>query len=147
MPVVILQVLRRFQEHAAAQRSYFLRSTLDPSEFHHFIDAFILQAPHRRGELEGLRTSSDSVSRTPFVLALTAFGEDFRGLARYVRARLALVQSSVQREMLAYLAMAHHYAQRPIPPNAFADLLTLPKDRRVALEAVLPRRDPRTTGQ
>ena len=45
--------------------------------------------------------------------------------------------TDTQKDILAFLALAHHYGQKSIPAQAFADLLGLPQNRKVDLSIAL----------
>jgi tetratricopeptide (TPR) repeat protein len=74
--------------------------------------------------------------RTAFFFGLQAFGKDFRGLERYVQSRLEAL-SVAQSKILGLLAIAHHYAQRPVPTQAFCRLLNIPPRHRLDLSQAL----------
>ena len=138
LPVKFLQTVRRQEAQEDRKRTVYLDSELDPTELNRFVVAFSRQVPPRQKDLEELALSPDRRKHTAFYFGLQAFGQDFLGLEPYVRERLSPL-SEVQREILGFTALAHHYAQRTIPQQAFATSLGVAKSRSVRLDdGVLP---------
>lgn len=141
VPVVILQVLRR-QDAAESNanprtRSRSLVSKLSDSESNRFVSVLSREVPQRRSLLEALRNSPFPNQRTAFYFCLQAFEDEFQGLEKFVRDRIKSL-TAVQRQILGYMAMAHHYGQRPMPEDAFRELLGFSAMRLVRLESALP---------
>ena len=138
LPVKFLQTLRRHEAQEERKRTVYLASELDSAELNRFVVAFSRQVPSKQSELEELSLSPDRRKHTAFYFGLQAFGQDFLGLEPYVRERLSSL-SEVQREIVGFTALAHHYAQRTIPQQAFAARLGMPKSRSARLEeGILP---------
>jgi tetratricopeptide (TPR) repeat protein len=137
LPVVCLQVLRRFGKQKEGERSFNLPSELTDTEASRLALVLSREVPEQRSNLEKLVRSSDPRMRNAFFFGLQAFGRDFRGLGKYVQSRLESLNTD-QRELVGLLAMAHHYAQRPVPSQAFCHLLQIPPRRKVDLKQVLP---------
>ena len=121
-PVVLLQVLRRFDQQRGGQRQFWLRDGLSAEEADRFRDAYSRVVPDRRGALGAL--ARDEETRSAFFFGLTAFGDDYRGLRQYVEARMPEL-TEPQRRVLVYLAIAYYYGQQAVPVQAFAPLLGL----------------------
>jgi tetratricopeptide (TPR) repeat protein len=138
LPVKFLQTLRRHEAQEERKRTVYLDLELDPAELNRFVVAFSRQVPPKQRELEELGLSPDRRKHTAFYFGLQAFGHDFLGLEPYVRERLSPL-SEVKREIVGFTALAHHYAQRTIPQQAFAAHLGMPKSRSVRLQdGILP---------
>ena len=137
VPAVLLQSLRRFKSQQEQERTFYLPAKLSSLETRRFADIFSREMPQKRDELEKLRRSTDQRLQTPFYFGLQTFGKDFLGLESYVNIRLVHL-TPVQKRILGFLALAHHYAQRPISAQAFAELLGVPRTRHVKLAQVLP---------
>lgn len=137
IPVVMLQTLRRFSVQAEKERSSYLPAELTLPEARRLIDKLLLFTPNKRAKLEALLISRDSKSRTPFYVGLEAFERDFVGLETYINNKLSTANSK-QLRVLCYLALAHHYAQRPIQAQAFATLFGIPKNRIVKILDIVP---------
>ena len=138
VPAVLLQVLRRFSlPSKAGQRVTRLPIPLTSSEAYRFATIFKREAPQRSNEIEALVTSTDSRHRSAFYFGLTAFREDFRGLESYIRIRIQSL-TPVQQQIVGFLALAHRYAQRPLPAQAFAKLLGQSAGRKIDLTAWIP---------
>ncbi|MGO9467710.1 MAG: RNA-binding domain-containing protein [Isosphaeraceae bacterium] len=136
-PMVFLQSLRRDQPQEERQRSIYLEAELDVAERNRFAVALSRQVPAKQKELEELSLSTDPRKHTAFYFGLQTFGSDFLGLEPYVRERLSAL-SDVQREIIVFMSLAHHYAQRTIPQQAFAPRLGLPQSRPIKLDRILP---------
>lgn len=141
--VVLLQVLRRFQKQKLAvaaagvpQRAFWLPLELDVAETERFRAAYSQAVPSRSKLFDGIAKSSDAKVRTAFYFGLSAYGRDFHGLPNYVNSRVSSL-SDVQRRIVGFLALSHHYGQQPIPAQCFAPLLGLPRDRAVDLPGCL----------
>ncbi len=137
VPIVIVQVLRRFAPSTDGQRSFFLQDALSSSESQRFKTIYGKEQPNAARDLDQLAANTDSRFRTAFYFALVAFKDDFKGIEPYVGARLSIL-SDIQKQMLAFLSFAHHYGQQLLPAQAFSDLLGLPKSKSVEMEAALP---------
>jgi tetratricopeptide (TPR) repeat protein len=137
LPVVVLQVLRRFSPPTGSSRAFYLKATLSTDELSRFVHFLTRESPAKSTELAQAAASANKYEHTPFYMALLAFGRDFVGLDRYVRSRLENV-SAVHARVVVYLALAHYYGQRTVPAQAFADLLQLPPERSLALARALP---------
>lgn len=133
-PVVLLQVLRRFRHQQTGNRQFWLDAPLSDAEADRFRDGYTQAVPQKSALLRDLAGQRNSPRRNAFFFGLTAFGRDFRGLGRYVENRIRDLTAE-QRRILVYIAMAHYYGQQPIPAQAFASLLGLPRSRTVDLAA------------
>jgi tetratricopeptide (TPR) repeat protein len=100
-----------------------------------FVRLFGALAPARRAEL-ARAASRGADSSVPFLLALTAFQDDYVGLPDYVARGLGNARDDV-RGVLGAVAIAHRYAGTAVPANAFAPSLNLPRDAPVRLRNVL----------
>ena len=137
VPVVLLQVLRRFRPQTEQKRAINLPSILTLGEAHRFVEIFARERPDRRARIEALNTAGDALRRTAFYFGLETFGTDFRGLEPHVSARISGLTPS-QRKILSYVALAHHYAQRPLNRQAFSELIGIARDRTVLLHQSFP---------
>ncbi|WP_435008003.1 RNA-binding domain-containing protein [Tundrisphaera lichenicola] len=138
LPVKFLQTVRRQEAQEDRKRTVYLASELDSTELNRFVVAFSREVPDRQRELEALAHVPERYKHTAFYFGLQAFGQDFLGLEPYVRERLSPL-SEVQREIVGFTALAHHYAQRTIPQQAFAASLGVARNRSVRLDdGVLP---------
>lgn len=137
IPVVILQVLRRFKPAQERDRASYLPAELSPAEAQRFLDAYSREVPNKREDLRTISSSGDPRKRTAFYFGLLSFGKEFLALAPYIKTRLEHLTQE-QTRILVYLALAHHYAQQPIRAQSFATILGLPKNRPLNLEKVLP---------
>lgn len=134
-PVVLLQVLRRFQsQDSGGKRQFWLDAPLTNAETDRFRDAYTRAAPEKNTALAQLAGKHNNQQRNAFFFGLTAFGKNFRGLHPYVQNRIAGLTDNQQR-ILAYIAVAHYYGQQSVPAQAFASLLGLPLSRRLDLKA------------
>lgn len=143
VPVVIVQVLRSFKTNGtlapnaqAGLRTQFLDGQLSAAECNRFAHILSREAPTRRAALNSISREVSSHLHTPFYYCLHAFGENFTRLDSYVESRLAGLTDK-QKEMLVYLSLAHHYGQKSIPVQAFAQLLAIPQNRKVDLARAL----------
>ena len=136
LPVVILQVLRRFEPQTRGERTIFLNSQLSPAECQRFAYILAREMPERTAALDRLTTNEPDRFRTPFYYCLQAFGEDFILLDSYVSSRLGQL-TEVQRRILGILSIAHHYGQKSVPAQAFGNILGIPANRRVDLSESL----------
>lgn len=132
--VVLLQVLRRFTRQREGRRQFWLPAELSVSEADRFRTALASEVPSAALALAKLTKATDH-TRSPFFFGLTAFGREFRGLTSYVAVRIANL-SVVQRKVIAFLSLAHYYAQQSLPVQSFATLLGLPTARPVMLRSV-----------
>ena len=139
LPVTILQVLRRFGTRANAERTTSLRSQLSGAECYKFSHALSMEMPQRASSLEQVATSQPDRFLTPFYYCLQAFGKDFQRLDTYVSSRLDEL-TEVQKKVLVFLAIAHHYGQKAIPAQAFCPVLGIPQNRQLNIAEALSER-------
>lgn len=137
--VVVLQAVRRFQRQPLSrgaagvpQRAFWLPLELDAAETERFRVAYSQAVPSRSRDFEAIARSSADRGRTAFYFGLTAYGRNFCGLTSYVESRVSSL-NEVQRKIVGFLALAHHYGQQAIPVQCFATILGLPRDRTVDL--------------
>jgi tetratricopeptide (TPR) repeat protein len=135
VPVVLLQVLRRFSPPASTR--HYLPTELSRNETAQFFHAFAHAEPSHRPQLERLANSASAKERSPFVFGLTTYGRDFRGLESNVRQRIE-VASNVLRHVAVFMAISHRYAQRELPGQVFAEMLGIPRNRVVDVQQLLP---------
>ena len=133
-PVVLLQVLRRFQSQRTGKRQFWLGARLTDGEADRFRAAYARAAPAKGKALAALARQRNSEQRSAFFFGLTAFGRRFRGLRPYVENRTEGL-SETQRRMLIYIAVAQYYGQQSVPAQAFATVLGAPRSRKLDLEA------------
>ena len=136
-PVVMLQVLRNFNPASSPQRNFLLRAELTTQEADRFCNAYARVVPARKPALEARVKTANGQERTAFFFGLEAFGRDFLGLPGFVEARIGGLGAAL-RKVLAFLAIAHRYAQQSLPSQSFVELLQLPRDRRLDLRKALP---------
>ncbi|MFN0051624.1 MAG: RNA-binding domain-containing protein [Planctomycetales bacterium] len=136
-PVVMLQVLRRFNPAASPQRDFLLKAELTRQEADRFQHAYARLVPARASALAARADSAIGQERTAFFFGLEAFGRDFLGLQKFVESRIGDPGHPV-RKILGFLAIAHCYAQQSLPAQSFARLLQLPRDRRLDFRRALP---------
>ncbi|MDP2858548.1 MAG: hypothetical protein Q8P50_11305 [Bacillota bacterium] len=137
IPVVILQVLRRFKVHTDGERTTYLPSLLSRAESQRFVYRYSQERPDRESSIRALLTSPDPRYRTAFYFGLEAFQVDFLGIDRYIAERLADL-NELQLNALGFVALAHRYAQQPLPADAFAALFGLRARTRVDFARLFP---------
>ena len=135
LPVVLLQVLRRFQLQQTGKRQFWLDALLTDAEADRFREVYTRAAPAMARNLTALARRRDTEQRSAFFFGLTAFGREFCGLQPYVKNRIAGLTSS-QRRILAYIALAQYYGQQSVPAQAFASLLGLSRSKKLDLPDV-----------
>lgn len=136
-PVVLIQVLRRFTQQKSSRWEFWLPAELTTGEADRFSAAYTAASPGRAVALKRLQATTSPRERTAFYFGLQAFGRDFQGLPRFVEARLTNLED-LQKRMLGFLAIAHHYGQQALPAQAFVDLLCLPAGRKINMGKALP---------
>jgi hypothetical protein len=137
VPVVILQILRRFKPQTERSRAFYLEAELSPYESDKFAHVYAREEPERRRALDELMASRDRRFRSVFYFGLVTFQRNFLGLERFVGDHLADLKPD-QLSAITYLALAHHYSQRALPAQAFAGFFGIPESRLVDFRAVLP---------
>jgi tetratricopeptide (TPR) repeat protein len=140
IPVVLLQVLRRFRRLQEGERAFYIKTELEGRELWKFIHKFSMVKPEKRWELEQLTSSYDKKVKTAFYIGLQTFGRDFLGLERHVSSRIEKL-SDIQKKILVFLALAHYYAQHSIKAQAFAHFLGIPASQSIKLEHIFASRE------
>lgn len=135
-PVVMLLTSRRFEAQTERTRSFQLDLQLSPSELPRFVEKFKNDIPgDRTTKIKALLNTSQTHEQTAFYFGLTAYESNFRGIKSYVLNRLMQLTPQ-QVSILGYLSLAHYYAQRGVPTQAFVELLGLPTNREVKFEKI-----------
>ncbi len=134
IPCVFLNVIRRFEIPQEHKRTIFLGQQLNDVEGARFLQKFKIAAPEKSGMLESILNDPDN--RTPFHFALATFGEDYKGLTRYVEYRIKDATPQ-QQEIITYIALAYYYGHKPILAQIFAPYLGHPENRPLHLEKIL----------
>lgn len=134
VPVVLLQILRRFQLQKEAKRTSWLAAQLHDGEADRFKNAYIQAVPSKKAALSKLAMHAGE-NRNPFFFGLTAFEDEFKGIKSHVEARLAGL-NDMQREILGFLAISHYYGQQALPVHGFAGIFGLPQSRELKLDQV-----------
>ena len=135
VPVVILQVLRRFRPQKVGRRQFWLGSELTAGEADTFRSVYSLEKPQKANFLAELAAGKDGGVRSAFYFGLAAFESEFLGLEPYVSARLSCL-SDAQKEILIYISLAHYYGQQAVPIQWFASQLGIPRTTSVRLSNV-----------
>ena len=139
IPAVFLRVGRR-NRASTEPGSFNVDAILDNVEATAFAGKLIAQVPHRRPALERLRESGDQNQRrlrTPFYFGLVAFGKDFVSLEPYVSHRLSEASEEVL-NICKVSSLLYHFGQQATPVQLLSSILSLPRDRRILLDQVLP---------
>ena len=136
IPLVFLAVLRRFEvpELKSGKRTVFLDQALDLPESSRFFNSYKERVPEKERELQQVLDSNRG--RTPFSFALTAFSNEFKGLHRYIEARLS-ESTKVQKQILTFIALSYYYGHRTISAQAFSSIVGIPLNRKLDLSLVL----------
>jgi hypothetical protein len=137
LPVVCLQILRRFGKQKEGERSFNLSSDLTGTEAANLAHVLSREVPERKTALDELVTSTDPRMRSAFYFGLQAFGKDFLGLESYVAKRIKEL-NPLQRQALGFFAMAHRYSQKSLPSQAFCSLLRIPPKRKLDILQLMP---------
>lgn len=103
---------------------FFIDSTLSLAEATRFAEAYSREVPSKKSVLKALEKDTRTLYRNPFYFALVAFEKDFTSLDKYVQQRINKT-TDIQREILTFIALAYHYAHRPLPLQIFANLIGL----------------------
>lgn len=127
-PVVLLQILRRFDSQQGGKRQFWLDAKLNEAESDRFREAYSLAMPGERNGLAQLAAQRNSPQRNAFFFGLTAYGTDFHGLSSYVERRITALTVD-QRRILVFLAIGHYFGHQTVPVQAFASLLQLPPSK------------------
>ena len=136
LPVVILQVLRKFGPQVTGERTIALSSRLSSAECQRFAHTLSREVPQLEVALDSVATQQPERFRTPFYYCLQAFGKDFHRLDSFVSSRVSEL-TDVQKKILAFLSIAHHYGQKSIPAQAFGSILGIPVNRKIDLPEAL----------
>ena len=111
-----------------------LRRELDEKEVEELTNELIAIDDSKRAKLTKLkeRSRQQKTLRTFAHFSLTAFGNEFSGLTKYVRFRLSRLADDKQKTVLAFLALNHVFTANRFPVGALAGFL---EKKKVILEA------------
>ncbi|MDL2259289.1 ATP-binding protein [Deltaproteobacteria bacterium OttesenSCG-928-K17] len=132
LPVVILQLARRVEapSNLRSFRSKWLPQDLRKSEVTLMAEAYINSVPTKRATIKAV--AQDQKQWQCISLGLAAYAENYQGISAYVAARLKYL-SPIQKEIIAFLALAYYYGQQSMSLQFFAKLLQ--KNAADAIEA------------
>ncbi|NOV30055.1 ATP-binding protein [Methylomonas sp. ZR1] len=133
LPVVILQVLRKFDLPSiqkASKNTRTLSDKLSKNEKDNFY--YLLSKEISSDKLNQLK---EEVKKdcTPFSLGFLMFGDDYQGIDNYVKYRLDNI-GDAQKRIVIFLSIAYYYGQRSISPNWFHKLLNISATLHVELD-------------
>jgi len=134
---VLLSVTRRHSLPNPGRRTFKLELQLSRRELPRFVDKFaeiMQESPQVKSQVMSIAANGSNKEQTAFYFGITAFGEEFRGLASFVSSRISNL-AETQREMLVYLSIAYMYGQKGIGAHMFQVLLGL-SDRDVSFPLV-----------
>lgn len=137
IPIVLLSILRRYVNSNPRDRSVYVQQQLNDREVYRFLQNIIKFIPEKKTRILNIANSLSADFRTPFYLGLNCFEEQFEGLDKYIKVRLDEA-SSVHKEILTYIALAHYYGHRSISAQLFTKILGLPENKVVNLSNYLP---------
>jgi len=135
LPVVMLQVGRRLVSTPERERTFKVELTLANLESAMFLRAYREVVPDRGALLQAVHESSSASERSAFIYGLTAYGESYSGLDRFVTSRLEGL-TPIQKAIMLNLAIAHEYGQRGLPTEAFTYILGTTTRTAVSIETV-----------
>lgn len=123
LPIVFLNVSRRFGAVTETARTVYLPEILHHNEANYFASIYSKESPGRKTELMALSKEDSKVRfRVPFYFGLVAFREDFVQLDSYVRVRLDGMAAK-ERKIMGYLCLAYKYTQRALPAHMFCNII------------------------
>ncbi|MFD4644810.1 RNA-binding domain-containing protein [Streptomyces sp. NPDC058441] len=126
VPVVILQVLRQVNETpGVGKQTYKVSHRLNDEEAARFREVYSSVCAEQADAISRLELIGESEQRTPFHFGLTAYDEQFRGIASYVRARIDALEEE-QREVMLHIALGHHYGQQSVSAHLFSGAFGTP---------------------
>jgi len=134
LPVVMLQVGRRLVSTPERERTFKVELTLVSLESAMFLRAYREVVPDRGALLQAVHDSSSASERSAFIYGLTAYGENYSGLDRFVTGRLEGL-TPIQKAIMLNLAIAYEYGQRGLPPEAFTHILGTTNRTAVSIES------------
>ncbi|MEQ8854145.1 RNA-binding domain-containing protein [Gimesia sp.] len=137
LPIVLLQVTRRFGKPKEQKRALYLESELSPSEADKFVHFLEREEPSRGTELRHVIQEATPETVTPFYLALVAFGRNFVRLSDYISIRIEALSEN-QKKCICYMALAHFFGQRAIPILFFAEEFGVPSNRPIKMNSLFP---------
>lgn len=131
VPVVLLQVLRRFEKpRKLSENSYHLESILTEGELYRFESTLIRDVPEHAIAIKAAVNSGRDIERTPFYLGLVAFEREFVSLEAHIARHIGQLNET-QKKGVAYLSIAHFYGQQALDMQMFASLFGLPPQKPV----------------
>jgi len=136
LPVVFLVVERQLGKGVQSEvpNRFTIEGQLSDREIARFHAAFYPYARDHEAQqrLDTLRTLPRGTEHTAFNFGFTAFGEDYQRIGGYVSFRLERL-TEVQKEMVGFLALAHHFGRSRLNAQSFAGLLGIPPTKVVNL--------------
>ena len=113
-----------------------LADTLSGGEIDAFVEVYSYERKSKLGKLRELRSCEISELQIPFYYALVTFEEEFTALEPFVQDCLKNLHNR-ERQVLLFLAMAHHYGHNSLNAGVFAEILQAPFREVISLESYL----------
>jgi tetratricopeptide (TPR) repeat protein len=135
IPVVMIQILRRYELPPEKDRSFSLDSKLTVPEAYRFYEKLSQDAPSKSYDLNKL-ISVNSDARSAFIFGLTAYQENFQGISNYVSEHLRQL-SEVQEKIVLHLSFGYKYGHTSIHKSHFASFLGLPPTKKIDIAKAL----------
>ena len=136
LPIVMLQAIRKFDLPKINQslNTRILTDKLSKNEKSRFYQLLSPEVINTKKH-DWLNNELENENCSPFSLGFTVYGDDYRGVSKYIKYRLEDI-SDKHKEIIVYLSIAYYYGQRSIPPQWFSSLLDIPSTRHINLSDV-----------
>jgi len=133
-PVTFLEVQRKLiKPQSLLVDQGYLSDVMTDEEVVLFAESYSEMVPDKKTDLRKIVTSSLTQEKHPLYFGLTAFEQNFKGLQDFVNK--ALQDANVpSKKIVAFISLVGVYAQKPISPQSFTQLLAHPESSSVKLQ-------------
>ncbi|WP_160714817.1 hypothetical protein [Chitinophaga solisilvae] len=138
-PVTFWEIQRKITKPSQLRTSQdYISEVLSDKEVVTFSQAYIELSPRKKYELDAIVNSANSKEKHPLFFGLTAFEENFSGLASFIRKAVDTSENDeIQKQIVALICFCGVYAQRSLSAQCFSGFLSLPESVSIRLENYL----------
>jgi hypothetical protein len=135
-PAIILKVQRKDDVKKPSTNEFYISEALSDNELTSFVNAYSEIKPEKTIQINELKNQKESKLKHPFYFGLTAFEENFNGLANFIHQAL-INATETQKKILTFISISYYYSQQSFNAQLLSRFLGLNESSIVKLDDFL----------